>query len=76
MGRKISFILDLEPNVQTSKIQVRVIRLWVVEERKSTDQFKSIEMLLLDAKVNIQLYYIYKGMQVWVYIYIFFFFPF
>ena len=52
MARKITYLYDLDPDVQTAKIQVRVIRLWIVE-RNFNENHHNIEMLLVDRNVRI-----------------------
>ena len=52
MAQKYNMINDISPLNENWKIKVRIIRLWETPNNKKADIIGSIDMVLVDEKVN------------------------
>lgn len=52
MASRVNFISEIVPGKINWKLEVRIIRLWTLPEKKNPLNTNSLEMILLDEKVG------------------------
>lgn len=53
MARRVNMISEINDNMSTLKLQVRVMSLWEVMKFNNSAEVQSLEMLLIDEEVYI-----------------------